>query len=346
MNNNTQLRESSINNSSCLVIGGGISGLIAAQVLQRHRIKVTVLDKGRGIGGRLATRRVNVPEYGQGIFDYGAQHFQVTDIKFQKLLDDWMQVGLVEKWTDGFCDAEGNFQKSDQAFYRGITSNRSIAKYLARDLNVFTQQRIVELKWLDHQWIANSQQGDSFQGKNLLITAPVPQSLDLLDNSDLKIPTQTRASLEKLTYHRCIAVLAILKKPSQIQEPGGLWLDGNPVSWICSNYKKGISPEAYAVTIHGSPEFSLENWEIDRDLAGQKLIDAAQNWLGSEVVHYQVHGWKFSQPDNFSREYYVEIREPGNLFLAGDIFSSQRNIEGAVLSGLAAAERIVSLTED
>ena len=109
MNNNTQLRESSINNSSCLVIGGGISGLIAAQVLQRHRIKVTVLDKGRGIGGRLATRRVNVPEYGQGIFDYGAQHFQVTDIKFQKLLDDWMQVGLVEKWTDGFCDAEGNF---------------------------------------------------------------------------------------------------------------------------------------------------------------------------------------------------------------------------------------------
>ncbi|MEM9276578.1 MAG: FAD-dependent oxidoreductase [Cyanobacteria bacterium P01_F01_bin.143] len=344
MNNNTQLRESNTNNSSCLVIGGGISGLIASQVLQRHGIKVTVLDKGRGIGGRLATRRVNVPEYGQGIFDYGAQHFQVTDPKFQQLVDDWMQVGLVEKWTDGFFDAEGSFQKSDKAFYRGITSNRSIAKYLAKDLNVLTQQKIVELKWLDNQWIANSQQGDSFQGKNLLITAPVPQSLDLLDNSDIKIPVQTRASLEKLTYHRCIAVLAILKKPSKIRETGGLWLDGHPVSWICSNYKKGISPEAYAVTIHGSPEFSLENWEIDRDLAGKKLIDAVQNWLGSEVAHYQVHGWKFSQPIISYGASYVEIKEPGNLFFAGDAFSSQRNIEGAVLSGFAVAEHIVSST--
>ena len=44
---------------SCLIIGGGISGLVAGTLLQSQGIKVTILDQGRGIGGRLATRRIN-----------------------------------------------------------------------------------------------------------------------------------------------------------------------------------------------------------------------------------------------------------------------------------------------
>ena len=341
MTNHTQNQDESTNNPSCLVIGGGISGLIASRVLQRQGIKVTVLDKGRGIGGRLATRRLSHPDYGQGIFDYGAQFFRVTDPKFQEIVDTWIKVGLVEKWSDGFYNAEGYFQKSDKAFYRGIESNRSIAKYLAKNLNVFTQQRIVKSQWNSNQWIVNSQQGDSFKGNNLLITAPVPQSLDLLDNSNFKVPPDIRNNLEKVTYNRCIAVLAFLEKPSQIPEPGGLWLDGEYLTWIASNHKKGISPEAYAVTLHGNAEFSLANWEADRDMVAKKLIDVAQPWLGAKVVSYQVHGWKFSQPNSSYGQPYAAIQEPGTLILAGDAFSPQRNVEGAVLSGLAAAEYII-----
>lgn len=50
------------NSSECIIVGGGISGLIIATLLQRRGMKVTVLDKGRGIGGRLATRRINYSE--------------------------------------------------------------------------------------------------------------------------------------------------------------------------------------------------------------------------------------------------------------------------------------------
>ena len=341
MPNDTQNQDEILNQPSCLVIGGGISGLIASRILQRQGIKVTVLDKGRGIGGRLATRRVSSPDYGKGIFDYGLQHFQVTDPKFQEIVDTWIKVGLVEPWSDGFYNSEGNFQKSDKAFYRGIESNRSIAKYLAKDLNVLTQQRIVKLQWHNHQWVVNSQQGDSFSGNNLLITSPIPQSLDLLDNSNLEIPPDIRNNLEKVIYNRCIAVLAFLDKPSQIPEPGGLWLDGEYLTWIASNHKKGISPEAYAVTLHGNAEFSLANWEVDRDMVAQKMIDVAQPWLGTKVVSYQVHGWKFSQPSTSYGKPYAVIKEPGNLIFAGDAFSSQRNVEGAVLSGIAAAEYII-----
>ena len=67
----------------CLIIGGGISGLIAATVLRRTGINATILDKGRGVGGRLATRRISHPSYGEGTFDYGAQYFTVSNSIFQ-----------------------------------------------------------------------------------------------------------------------------------------------------------------------------------------------------------------------------------------------------------------------
>jgi predicted NAD/FAD-dependent oxidoreductase len=55
--------------SSAAVIGAGISGLICARTLAQHGWLVTVFEKGRGVGGRMAVRRT---EAGLA-FDHGAQ---------------------------------------------------------------------------------------------------------------------------------------------------------------------------------------------------------------------------------------------------------------------------------
>jgi predicted NAD/FAD-dependent oxidoreductase len=41
-----------------LVVGAGMAGLTAAAELQRAGRRVLVLDEGRGVGGRLASRRI------------------------------------------------------------------------------------------------------------------------------------------------------------------------------------------------------------------------------------------------------------------------------------------------
>jgi renalase len=105
----------------CLIIGGGISGLIAAMVLQRNGISVTILDKGRGIGGRLATRRINHPFYGEGTFDYGAQFFTVSNPIFQSLVDEWIQNGIVKEWSR-------QLSGGNKPCYQGIESNRVVLK--------------------------------------------------------------------------------------------------------------------------------------------------------------------------------------------------------------------------
>ncbi|MGK7896234.1 MAG: NAD(P)/FAD-dependent oxidoreductase [Xenococcus sp. (in: cyanobacteria)] len=321
---------------SCLIIGGGISGLTIATELKRNGMKTTILDKGRGIGGRLATRRIKHSSAIEGIFDYGAQHFTVSNPKFQVWVDEWIKQGIVEEWSKSFPTADGNIENYHQTYYRGIVSNRSIAKHLAQDLDVHTSTKIINLKRQNSQWLIQAENGTNFTGDILIITAPIPQSLALLDSSQINLPSEFREHLEQVVYHKCIAVLALLEKPSKIPKPGGLFLNGNPLSWIASNHLKGISPQGYAVTLHASPEFSETHWETDNEKVVNQLFRAASPWLDSNVIKYQVHRWRYSQPHIVYREPYLALPEL-SLILAGDAFVAP-NVEGAVLSGLAAAE--------
>lgn len=323
---------------SCLIIGGGISGLIIATELKRNGIKATILDKGRGIGGRLATRRIKYNSNIEGIFDYGAQHFNVSNPQFQTWVDKWLKQGIVEEWSQGFPKTKGNILDNSRAYYRGIKSNRSIAKHLAKDLDIHTSTRIINLNWQDAQWIIQAENGANFVGDLLIITAPIPQSLALLDNSKITLASELRESLEQVIYSKSIAVLALLEKPSRIPEPGGLLLDGNPLSWIASNHKKGISPQGYALTLHAGAKFSEAHWETDNENLVEQLFTAASPWLNSRVIEYQVHRWRYSQPGIVYGEPYLAVQKPP-LILAGDAFVTP-TVEGAVLSGLAAAEYV------
>ena len=74
--------------TSCIIVGGGITGLITATILQRRGISVTVLDKGKGIGGRMATRRVSLDDSIEVVFDFGTHFFSVKNPQFLTCVDD------------------------------------------------------------------------------------------------------------------------------------------------------------------------------------------------------------------------------------------------------------------
>ena len=71
------------------VIGGGIAGAIAARRLRDEGFMVTVLDKGRGPGGRCSTRRAD-----DLYFDHGAQYFTARGEAFAKQVDAWRSAGV------------------------------------------------------------------------------------------------------------------------------------------------------------------------------------------------------------------------------------------------------------
>jgi len=334
---------------SCLIVGGGIAGLIAATVLKHQGVNVTVLDKGRGIGGRLATRRLTYSADIEGVFDYGAQYFTVSDAvgtlrdrEFQVWVDQWLAEGVITEWSQGFFQESGSFKSSHKPCYRGTTSNRSLAQYLAESLTVHTNTQVTQLSWQDDHWQVQTQTEEIFQGDRLILTPPVPQTLALLDHSGIVLTPEIRQKLEQVAYYPCITTLALLEKPSQIPAPGGLWGSGNPLGWIACNYQKGISARGYAVTLQAGPEFSQNYWNQDNAEIAQKLLKAADSWLGSTVLDYQIHRWRYSQVSVSYGEPCLALAEPGPLVLAGDGFITGK-VEGAFLSGLAAARSLFPL---
>ena len=80
-----------------VVVGAGIAGVACAQVLSEAGLPVRVVDRGRRIGGRLASKRL-----GGRPVDLGAAYLTVSEPAFQDVVDDWRRRDLVAPWTDVF----------------------------------------------------------------------------------------------------------------------------------------------------------------------------------------------------------------------------------------------------
>jgi len=91
----------SINALRVAVLGSGISGSAAARTLAEKGVKVTVFEAGRGVGGRMSTRRTRDEHNYQ--FDHGAQYIgsPKTDT-FRHILDQWKSDDWVREWEGDF----------------------------------------------------------------------------------------------------------------------------------------------------------------------------------------------------------------------------------------------------
>ncbi|HAV61423.1 MAG TPA: hypothetical protein DCY13_03555, partial [Verrucomicrobiales bacterium] len=220
MNEPTKEREFDV-----AIVGAGIAGLMTARQLVAAGRSVIVLDKGRGVGGRMATRRS-----GPVVFDHGAQYFTARDPDFLRLVNAWEQEGLVRQWARGFATMDGGRKIDETPRWTGVDGMTCIAKDLAADLNLRLQQTVTAVRQQTRGWRVALAEGDSVAAGALLLTPPVPQSLQLLRKGQVQLPHDIRAALERIRYAPCLALLIELAGPSRVPAPGGLWGDGRPIA--------------------------------------------------------------------------------------------------------------------
>ena len=127
---------------SVAIIGAGVGGLMAARTLFDHGINVQIFEKSRGVGGRLATRRIDE----QCWFDHGAQYFTARDCRFGKYVKSWIQDGIVDPWMGKIVELDPGGKivadKTGTPRYVGTPSMNRLAKHIAADLPVHLQTRI------------------------------------------------------------------------------------------------------------------------------------------------------------------------------------------------------------
>ena len=316
---------------TCLIVGAGLSGLVAAHILQEASIRVTILEKEEKVGGRMRTDLVD-----DGVFDHGAQFFTVRSGRFDEMVRAWISAGVAKEWTRGFADATGERKKDGYPRYKGTRGMTAIAEYLAQGLDIKVGVEVSGLHKSERGWEVAS--GGSTHTADALVLTP-PSALALVDGNGITLSPEARQALESIRYDPCIAVMALLDGPGEVPEPGGVQIGGDPLFWIADNRKKGIS-DVPAVTIHAGPEFSREHAGSDDDTVARLLLKKAKDYVGTSVKATAVYHWEYSQPANPHDEPFVYVEGPPPLVFCGDAYAGPK-VEGAVTSGLAAAEKLL-----
>jgi renalase len=309
----------------CVIVGAGITGLMAAYVLRMQGTHVTILDKATSPGGRLATRRTNV-----GTFDHGAQFMTLRDPRLQHYAEAWKQAGVVLPW----------FGET----WRGASGMSSLSRHLAQTANVLCSTQITRIEREGEHWLLATSEGTSWEADTVILTAPVPQSLAMLDAGSVVLPSALRTTLEGITYERCLAGLFEGRWPSSLPAHGVARVEGTLFSWLASNRVKGIS-ERDTLTAHATAAWSLENWDTPDDAVLRSMGENLAAIVGSDagLVSVALKRWRYARPVSCLPFPSVHRDGAATLIFAGDAFDEHGGrVEGAALSGLAAAGMALS----
>ena len=295
-----------------IIIGAGMAGLSAARILTQKGHEVTVLDKGRGIGGRMSTRTIENAKA-----DHGAQYFSVKTTEFQTLISELQSDNITAEW---------HLVQRENVRYIGAKGMNTIPKKMALLLPVLVNEKVV----LIENNTVKTESGNIYPFDKLVITMPIPQIIDLFQNSKMLFSENDKSVLGEIKYEPCIAVVAVLKEPTKIVS-GGIILENQPISWIADNFQKGIT-QIPSVTIHASSAYSAKRFDDDVHEVAKDMLSSVNQYINSEnIVSLQTHRWRFSNATKRYKAHFYQI-ENQDIYLAGDGFG-MGNVEGAFLSG-------------
>jgi len=319
---------------SVVVIGAGMAGLTAAHVLTDFA-DVVVLDKGRGVGGRLATRRV-----GDATFDHGAQFITTHTDEFAEKITQLVGSGVIAPWFRGRIGPNGVIDPDGHTRFRGAVSMNSVAKALAVGLDVRTASLVTSLVHDGTSWTVALADGTELKADGVVMTSPVPQTLAMFENGGVELSPKDADALAAIKYDPCLALMAVLHGPSGLDEPGAIDPDRGPIDWMADNQLKGISAVP-AVTIHATAEFSASNLDATDDEIADVLLKEAGLTANAVPGSIQIQRWRYARPSVEHPERFLVLDGVPPLVCAGDAFGGAK-VEGAALSGAAAAQEIES----
>ncbi|MBF2079964.1 MAG: FAD-dependent oxidoreductase [Synechococcales cyanobacterium T60_A2020_003] len=334
------------------VVGAGLSGLICAKQLQKVGYEVAIVEKSRGLGGRLATRRI------AGTWaDHGVRYLELQGFLTQQLLDIMGDRAILHAWdipvsqvnSDDVIPLPTGRYVADQ----GLTA---VAKALAEGLNIHRGQRVVAIAPHVDGWMLTCETVAStpdeplthLTAKALVLMIPAPQALDLTQPLVAEHPSllQVVQSLQSVEFDPCITAIAAYA-------PGTL--DPNPtmqachftshptLAWVSVDARKQSrfsTADAIAVVVQSNATFAEQHLD-DGDLVpvGQSLLEAAAPCLSESLVQpeiVQVHRWRYAFCRTPYPTPYVQSVEPGLLLCGGD-WCGGSQVEDALGSGLQTA---------
>ena len=300
------------------IIGAGMAGVTCARTLRQAGHKVTIFEKSRGLGGRMATRASAF-----GSFDHGAQYFTMRDADFEREVRLASGGDLLEIQAPIVDEASRELPSEERFFH--AQGNSRLARALAEGLDVRTGMTIEAVK-------DRRVGGEDFDV--ILSTAPWPQTAKLAGVQNSQNP-----------YAPCLAQLLLYE---------GEWLgataaryaisdrSGHALAWsACENHKPGRVGAGFTVmVVHAAEGFSRARLEDEPASWAAELRSLTEARWGIPAAAFRTmhpHRWRYAR---ISQK--IEIPTlPEGWYFAGDLLTESR-VESAWMAGREAARQILS----
>lgn len=333
------------------IVGAGVAGLTCAKRLQDLGFGVVILEKSRGVGGRVATRRLQ-----DTWADHGLPYLSIQGNLTEELVQNLCQQNICSPWLDSIfqLSASGEIQSySTDSAYVSATGINAIAKFLATDLEIWRSCRVFKLTLTSAQtWQLNIETDANsphvVEAKIVVLAIPAPQALILIEASTIKnLAPSFLNDLASVQFDPCLAVMASYDTQSQfnLTQWQGLRIEENSdLSWVCLESSKQTNAELPIAVFHSTASFAQTYLDTSNlEIAGQHLLDTASQLLFTELsspLWFQVHRWRYALPQSFLSVPCLVTTEPLPIVCCGD-WCGGKNVESALHSGFTAADKVI-----
>lgn len=288
-----------------VIIGAGMAGIACARQLAAAGRAPVLLDKGRGIGGRMATRRVPIDGV-QVSFDHGAQYVTVRDAAFAAAIA--AVPGAAAHWSDGAAEPH----------LVGMPGMSGLPRALAGGLDIRLQTEVTALSRHAGGWQVQAGTG-CLQAETLVLAIPAPQAVNLLAGA-LSPPHPLVTALSSVQMDPCLTLLAAF--PADAPRPFVSRADADdPLAWIAQDSTKpGRMGNAVTWVVQASPGWSLRHLNEPADAIAARLLPMLCARIGADAataLHVSAHRWRYARVATPLGQPFLHDAEHA-LYLGGD----------------------------
>ncbi len=294
-----------------LIVGAGAAGVYSSYLLtqkskqQNPELRIGIIEKSRGVGGRLSTRRLYLPDQTMIQSELGGVVLQPP---FQsQLLKDALRKGDLQGDKGQLLD-----RWEDLVVFRGLGTD--VLKHMIQQTKLDSlnmQHRLVKISQEDGLWYPEieiegktARRVDSLAARHIIFTIPAPQVEAILTDSSLDAGLLSQVQDGKMCCRFTWVALLQLKVIQQVQfffqddelfdsvfvlsqKPGSQMPQGYASLQINMNLNWS---DAHADQSKESVQIQLEQQVKER------LVELFEDLKMSQVLNLQVHKWLYAHP--------------------------------------------------
>ena len=303
------------------IIGAGMTGIVCARNLKDAGYEPVIFEKSRGIGGRMATRRIS--EVLQ--FDHGAQYITAKNENFQSFIETAISAGCAAHW-----------RIEEKNTFVGRPSMNSFLGSVVEGLSLQLNTEILKVQKSKHGWMLSSEnQNQLFD--TVVLALPAPQIINLIGEHN-----SLSQELRNVEMKPCLTLMAAF--PFNKAAPFITRREPNDdLAWIAQDSAKPYRPREYTCWVaQAGDDWSTKYLEYDKDEIARILTPMLCDRLrvsSSGLLYSSAHRWRYSRVTKPLGTPFL-FDNSATLYVGGDWTVSAR-VEGAWESGTAISRAIL-----